>query len=164
MMFVCMFCGTSSHPFEQNEVCIYSMNKISFDRILRGMPEKFWYVTLPEPHQEVVPETGNLSSNPFLKSHNTFVCDRFHNAFVCFQGYYPEVPACPFDEKFDQFAFASLLTRGEVINAMSKVRAECNKVAAMCLFQAPISKSMRLEEFEQTQSQTSSQVSNHTPH
>ena len=83
MMFVCMFCGTSSHPFEQNEVCIYSMNKISFDRIVRGMPEKFWYVTLPEPHQEVVPETGNLSSNPFLKSHNTFVCVTDSTMLLC---------------------------------------------------------------------------------
>ena len=35
-----------------------AMNKISFDRIVKGLPEKFWYVTLPEPHQDVVPETG----------------------------------------------------------------------------------------------------------
>jgi dynein heavy chain len=73
-------------------------------------------------------------------------------------GYHPDVPSCPFDEKFDQFSFLSLLTRAEVIHAMTKVRAECNRVAAMCLFQIPITKSMRLEEFEQTQSQASSQV------
>lgn len=73
-------------------------------------------------------------------------------------GYYPEVPECSFDEKFDQFAFGSLLTRREVILAMNKVRAECNKVATLCLFQIPVTKSMRLEEFEQTQSQASSQV------
>lgn len=75
-----------------------------------------------------------------------------------FVGYDPDVPSCPFDEKFDQFSFLSLLTRAEVIHAMAKVRAECNRVAAMCLFQIPITKSMRLEEFEQTQSQASSQV------
>ena len=73
-------------------------------------------------------------------------------------GYYPDVPSCPFDQKFDQFSFLSLLTRAEVIHAMTKVRAECNRVATMCLFQIPITKSMRLEEFEQTQSQASSQV------
>ena len=60
-----------------------AMNKISFDRIVRGLPEKFWYVTLPEPHQEVVPETGNLSSNPFLKSHNTFVCVTDSTMLLC---------------------------------------------------------------------------------
>ena len=80
----------------------------------------------------------------------------FHKNFL---GYYPDVPSCPFDQKFDQFSFLSLLTRAEVIHAMTKVRAECNRVATMCLFQIPITKSMRLEEFEQTQSQASSQVS-----
>ena len=59
-----------------------AMNKISFDRIV-SLPETFWYVTLPEPHQEVVPETGNLSSNPFLKSHNTFVCVTDSTMLLC---------------------------------------------------------------------------------
>lgn len=42
--------------------------------------------------------------------------------------------------------------------ALSKVRAECNKVTTMSLFHSSLSKSSRLEEFEQIQSQTFSQV------
>ena len=41
---------------------------------------------------------------------------------------------------------------------MGKVRSECNKVAGMYVFQVPVSKSMKLEEFEQTQAQVSTQV------
>jgi len=57
------------------------------------------------------------------------------------------------------FAFNTLLGRVEVGDAISKVRAECNKVAAMSLFHIPTTKSMRIEEFEQTQSQATAQVS-----
>jgi len=60
--------------------------------------------------------------------------------------------------KFVQFSKKSLLTKAEVIDAMVKVRAECNKVAQMSLFHTQIMKSMRLEEFEQAQSQASAQV------
>ena len=42
--------------------------------------------------------------------------------------------------------------------AMAKVRSECNKVAGMSVFQVPVSKSMKLEEFEQAQAQVSTQV------
>ena len=73
-------------------------------------------------------------------------------------GFHPDVPSYPFDEKFDDFAFNCLLTREEAIVAMAKVRSECNKVASMSVFQVPVSKSMKLEEFEQTQAQVSTQV------
>lgn len=73
-------------------------------------------------------------------------------------GFHPDVPSYPFDEKFDNFAFNCLLTREEAIVAMAKVRSECNKVASMSVFQVPVSKSMKLEEFEQTQAQVSTQV------
>lgn len=75
-----------------------------------------------------------------------------------FLGFHPDVPSYPFDEKFDDFAFNCLLTREEAIVAMAKVRSECNKVASMSVFQVPVSKSMKLEEFEQTQAQVSTQV------
>ena len=39
-----------------------------------------------------------------------------------------EVPAYSFPEKFSSFSFLSLLTKAEVIAALVKVRAECNKV------------------------------------
>ena len=78
--------------------------------------------------------------------------------FFSTAGFHPDVPSYPFDEKFDNFAFNCLLTREEAIVAMAKVRSECNKVASMSVFQVPVSKSMKLEEFEQTQAQVSTQV------
>ena len=68
------------------------------------------------------------------------------------------MPDYPFDEQYDSFAFNSLLTREESIQAIGKVGTECGKVAAMSLFHVPTAKHMRLEEFEQTQSQATSQV------
>lgn len=74
------------------------------------------------------------------------------------------VPKYPFREQKEDFTFVSLLTRPEVITALSKVRAECNKVTAMSLFHSNLSKYSRLEEFEQIQSQTFSQVRGHQGH
>lgn len=70
------------------------------------------------------------------------------------------VPKYPFREQKQDFTFVSLLTRPEVITALSKVRAECNKVISMSLFHSNLSKYSRLEEFEQIQSQAFSQVIN----
>ena len=69
-----------------------------------------------------------------------------------------DIPNYPFDEQYDSFAFNSLLTREESIQAIGKVGTECGKVAAMSLFHVPTAKHMRLEEFEQTQSQATSQA------
>ena len=82
----------------------------------------------------------------------------FINELYFILGMYPDIPVYNFDDKFRNFSFRSLLTLGEVIQALVKVRTECNKVAVMTLFQAPITKSMKLEEFEQAQGQASSQV------
>ncbi|KAF4023972.1 hypothetical protein G4228_016077 [Cervus hanglu yarkandensis] len=106
-----------------------SMNKINFDKIVSSKPETFSYVTLPEKEEERVPRQGLVS-----------------------------VPKYPFLEQKADFTFVSLLTRSEVITALSKVRAECNKVTTMSLFHSSLSKYSRLEEFEQIQSQTFSQV------
>ena len=81
---------------------------------------------------------------------------------------YEEVPEYNFEEKFHAFEFTSLLTRPEIFTALSRVKEECNKVSAMSLFQIPITKSMRAEEFEQSQSQATAQVrtlflNSHTP-
>lgn len=59
------------------------------------------------------------------------------------------VPEYPFWEQKEDFTFVSLLTQPEVITALSKVRAECNKVTSMSLFHSNLSKYSRLEEFEQ---------------
>lgn len=70
-----------------------------------------------------------------------------------------DVPEYPFDEQYDGFAFNSLLTLQESIQAITKVRTECNRVSHnMSLYHIPTAKPMRLEEFEQAQSQTTSQV------
>lgn len=68
------------------------------------------------------------------------------------------VPTYPFEKNRAAFAFNSLLTKPEVISALSNVRGECNRVAAMSLFHITFTKSLRLEEFELTQSQTHAQV------
>ncbi|XP_050636999.1 dynein axonemal heavy chain 1 [Macaca thibetana thibetana] len=106
-----------------------SMNKINFDHIVSSKPQTFSYVTLPKKEEEQVPEQGLVS-----------------------------VPKYHFREQKEDFTFVSLLTRPEVITALSKVRAECNKVTTMSLFHSNLSKYSRLEEFEQIQSQTFSQV------
>ena len=64
-----------------------------------------------------------------------------------------------FASKFDAFTFESILTRHEAIAAIMKVRAECNEVSGKSLFHIPILKQMKVEEFIQTQSQTTSTVS-----
>ena len=93
----------------------------------------------------------------------TCTCSSIYNSgnkivYSFLLGFHPDIPSYPFDEKFDDFAFNCLLTREEAIVAMAKVRSECNKVASMSVFQVPVSKSMKLEEFEQTQAQVSTQV------
>ncbi|XP_029774824.1 dynein heavy chain 1, axonemal isoform X2 [Suricata suricatta] len=105
------------------------MNKINFDQIVSSKPDTFSYVTLPKKEEEKVPKQGLVS-----------------------------VPKYPFRAQKEDFTFVSLLTRPEVITALSKVRAECNKVTAMSLFHSNLSKYSRLEEFEQIQSQIISQV------
>ncbi|XP_041081390.1 dynein heavy chain 1, axonemal [Polyodon spathula] len=106
-----------------------TMNKICFNKVVTSHREQFSYVTLPKTRIAKVPEKG----------------------FV-------DVPDYPFAENRKAFYFTSLLTKPETIAAESKVRAECNKVAAMSLFHVNLTKCLRLEEFEQIQSQTYSQV------
>ncbi|XP_048258404.1 dynein axonemal heavy chain 1-like isoform X3 [Haliotis rufescens] len=108
-----------------------SMNRIIFEKTVNEDPHTFAFVSVPTVVKVSIPRRG-----------------------CCL-----DVPEYPFDEQYDNFAFNSLLTREESIQATGKVRTECNKVAGMPLFHVPTAKPMRLEEFEQTQSQTTSQVS-----
>lgn len=73
-------------------------------------------------------------------------------------GRWYDVPDYPFREQRKRFAFITLLVKTEVALAISRVRTECFRVTSMSLFHVLAIKSMRMEEFEQTQSQTSSQV------
>ncbi|XP_025927284.1 dynein heavy chain 1, axonemal [Apteryx rowi] len=106
-----------------------TMNKISFDRVVISKPQTFSYVTLPDKDEEKVPEKGLIY-----------------------------IPDYPFDEQRAHFSFVSLLTRPEVILALTQVQDECNKAATMSLFHSTLAKQVRLEEFEQIQTQTFTQV------
>lgn len=106
-----------------------TMNKITFDKIVTSDRETFGFVTVPPPVAETRRERGCIT----------------------------DAPEYDFDGQFYNFSFVSLLTRKEAIDALSKVRVECNKVSAMSLFQIP-NKHMKLEEFEQAQTQQTYQV------
>lgn len=69
------------------------------------------------------------------------------------------IPDYPFDERQADFNFVSLLTRPEVILLLTQVQDECNKAATMSLFNSTLAKHVSLEEFEQIQTQTFTQVS-----
>ncbi|XP_069062696.1 dynein axonemal heavy chain 1 [Pleurodeles waltl] len=106
-----------------------TMNKMIFDRVVSSKPQMYSYVLLPDKMVEPVLKKGCV-----------------------------EVPDYPFAKNRGDFIFITLLTRREIIYALTKVRAESNKVAAMSLFHSTLAKTMRLEEFEQVQSQVISQV------
>ncbi|KAG8534910.1 hypothetical protein GDO81_029964, partial [Engystomops pustulosus] len=105
-----------------------TMNKLIFDRLVSSKPHKFSYVTLPDKTEEQIQRKGLI-----------------------------DIPKYPFSKNRSAFTFTTLLTRSEVITSLCKVRTECNKAAAMTLFHSTLTKCARLEEFEQTQSQTFSQ-------
>ncbi|XP_048343305.1 LOW QUALITY PROTEIN: dynein axonemal heavy chain 1 [Sphaerodactylus townsendi] len=107
-----------------------TMGKMALTGGYAGSPQTFSYVTLPDKEEEKVPDKGLI-----------------------------EIPEYPFNEQREAFSFVSLLTRPEVIMALCQVRDECNKTAAMSLFHSTLTKYSHLEEFEQTQMQTFSQIS-----
>lgn len=63
-----------------------------------------------------------------------------------------------FFNQFSEFSFRTLLTKQEVVSATVKVRVECQKVLKMQLFNTHFAKSMKVDEFEQSQLQTGDQV------
>ncbi|MEW5308986.1 MAG: hypothetical protein WDW38_000903 [Sanguina aurantia] len=66
-----------------------------------------------------------------------------------------------FPEQFGEFSFRTLLTKGEVISALGKIKVECAKVLKMCFFNTHFTKSSRLEEMEQGQMQSIDTVGNY---
>lgn len=69
------------------------------------------------------------------------------------------VPDYPFHKQQREFNFVSLLTSPEVINLLAQIQDECNKAAVMSLFNTSVTKLVSLEEFEEIQTQTFTQVS-----
>ncbi|XP_037242845.1 dynein heavy chain 1, axonemal [Falco rusticolus] len=106
-----------------------TMNRISFDTVVTSKPEMFSYVTLPDKEEKKVPEKGLIW-----------------------------IPDYPFVERQADFNFVSLLSRPEVILLLTQVQDECNRAATMSLFNSTLAKHVCLEEFEQIQIQTFTQV------
>uniref|UniRef100_A0A8C3XBZ8 Dynein axonemal heavy chain 1 n=1 Tax=Cyanoderma ruficeps TaxID=181631 RepID=A0A8C3XBZ8_9PASS len=105
------------------------MNRISFDRVVTSKPQMFSYVTLPDKEEKEAPEKGLVF-----------------------------IPDYPFRKQQREFNFISLLTSPEVINLLAQVQDQCNKAADMSLFNTSITKLVTLEEFEEIQTQTFTQV------
>ncbi|XP_029908318.1 dynein heavy chain 1, axonemal [Myripristis murdjan] len=106
-----------------------TINRIIFDKVVMSHPEEFSHITLPKKDPECVPQKGHVS-----------------------------VPDYHFKMKRAAFVSKSLLTKPEVIHVLSEIGAECNKVTDMSLFHITLTKPVRLEEFELTQTQKHEQV------
>ena len=82
-------------------------------------------------------------------------------AYHLYKGTCSDVPEYPFKSLVARTRFRhTLVPHRESVQAMEYVRDECNKVSFnMCLFYVPTPKPMRVEDFEQAQSQATYHVS-----
>ena len=64
-----------------------------------------------------------------------------------------QVPAFDLKEAKENFDFSTFLSKIEVIKTLSKVRTECDKLASSSIFAVNITKTVKLDEFEQIQAQ-----------
>lgn len=69
------------------------------------------------------------------------------------------IPAHNFPEQFSNFCFNSILNKDQSIRAMQEIRKECNDVLQKDIYNPNITKSMRVSEFKQIQSSSTSQIS-----
>eukprot|EP00163_Fabomonas_tropica_P031148 TRINITY_DN730_c1_g1_i6.p1 TRINITY_DN730_c1_g1~~TRINITY_DN730_c1_g1_i6.p1 ORF type:complete len:4200 (+),score=1431.71 TRINITY_DN730_c1_g1_i6:1002-12602(+) len=125
---------TSMLVKEINKDYARTMNKIIFDMNYKDPNQADLFDSLalpPLPEDEDVPEFGTVR----IPDHN-------------------------FPEQFSEFTFHSFLTKPEVINAIVKVRGECNRIQSLNLFNTFFTKSVRMDEFEQMQYQANHQVVN----
>ncbi len=67
-------------------------------------------------------------------------------------------PMPNFSEVQRHFSIMTFMQQAEIIAVYGKLSVECNKVAAMSLFQSKISRYVKLEEFQNMQSQASDTV------
>jgi dynein heavy chain len=66
-----------------------------------------------------------------------------------------EVPPYKYIENYKKFTFRTLLCRKEIIDCLSKIREECNKIKdSHNIYNLNISKPLRLQEFKQMQKST----------
>lgn len=86
-------------------------------------------------------------------------CSPVHMLYVI-SAKWPDVPAYPYQAQSDSFAYSSIFTMTESIEALSLVRAECNNLLAnMSFFNFKLSKLFRIQEFENLQEQATNVVS-----
>lgn len=65
-----------------------------------------------------------------------------------------EIPPYEYTKFKKDFGFSSFLNKLEVVRTLVKVRIECDKLSNTSLFVTNITKTVRLDEFEQMQSQS----------
>ena len=85
-------------------------------------------------------------------------CGLMFCSFLFCSGLHADVPKFPFKDIQVRFRFISLTTCPEAISVMEHVRVECWKVCKLSLFHTGASKALKLEEFEQSQQQATTQV------
>ena len=69
-----------------------------------------------------------------------------------------DCPPFSFKETRDKFRFLSLTTSLEAVKVMEHMRVECQRVCGLSLFHTGASKHLKLDEFDQTQQQATTQV------
>ncbi|XP_036957739.1 dynein heavy chain 1, axonemal isoform X2 [Acanthopagrus latus] len=107
----------------------YTMNRMSFNKVVMSHPEEFAHITLPQKNPEFVPQKGCVP-----------------------------VPHSAYKKNQAAFIDNSLLVKPEVIRVLCEIWANCNKVATMRLFNITLITQLRLDEFENIQSQTQTQI------
>ncbi|XP_076467002.1 dynein axonemal heavy chain 1-like [Babylonia areolata] len=118
--------------YEVNIAYKRSVNNMEFKKVVKQYPDLFTYVTLPSEVEPRAPESAR----------------------------WPDVPEYNYPQLLERMRFRyTLAPHPESVEAMGQVRAECNKVSFnMCLFYVPTPKPMRLDDFEQNQSQVTAHV------
>ncbi|EFJ44217.1 dynein heavy chain 2, partial [Volvox carteri f. nagariensis] len=133
---------TSALIAEVNIEYARTMNKVVFDTALQGARAE----------KEAAAASGRAASAataPLIPVNEDFPRDP--PRLVPDKGTVPLEGSTDFPQQFSEFSFKTLLTKPEVITAITKIKVECAKVAKMCLFNTHYTKSARLEELEQGQ-------------
>ncbi|XP_030276430.1 dynein heavy chain 1, axonemal [Sparus aurata] len=107
----------------------YTTNRMSFNKVVMSHPDDFAYITLPQKNPEFVPQKGCVP-----------------------------VPYSAYKKNQAAFIDNSLLVKPEVIRVLCEIWAASNKVASMRLFNIALISPLRLDEFENIQSQTQTQI------
>ncbi|XP_059153506.1 dynein axonemal heavy chain 1-like [Physella acuta] len=110
------------------------MNQFILEKAVRDDPSTFAFVTLPIRYERPAPMYSKC----------------------------PDVPPYPYARQSDSFAYSSIYTITESIEAMCLVRTECNQLLNnMSFFNFKITKMFKVQEFENLQDQAITMMSNY---